>query len=185
MRGLTIVGLVALAGCGGSTADRSYVPLTVGPAAVYRPPPGARAAAGLACAPAVGARRAFHIELFAHRHVVLVPAGIGVVAPRRAGAYVRGGRCFYPLVTLEPTGVVEVAAAGRPLRLGDLFAVWGQPLSATRLADFAGAPVRAYVGGRLVPGDPAAVALRPHLEIVLEIAGYVQPHAAYGFPPGL
>jgi hypothetical protein len=117
--------------------------------------------------------------------VILVAPGIGVAGARRAGARVAGGRCFAPLVTLDPTGVVELGAAGRRLRLGDLFAVWGQRLSRTRVAGFAGARVRAWVDGRAVGGDPAAIALAPHLEIVLEIAGYVPPHVSYGFAAGL
>lgn len=125
------------------------------------------------------------MELFANQRVIVVPSGVGVAAPRRVGPYVRGGACFYPLVTLEPTGVVELTARRRPLRLGDLFALWGQPLSPSRLASFGGAPVRGYVNGQAVSGDPAAIVLRPHLEIVLETGGYVEPHRSYRFPPGL
>jgi hypothetical protein len=116
--------------------------------------------------------------------VVAVPAGIGVAGARGDGARIGGGRCFYPLITRDPTGVVEVAA-GRPLRLGELFGLWGQPLTATRLAGFGGGAVQAYVDGRAVAGDPSAIVLAPHREIVLEIAGSVPPHAAYRFPPGL
>jgi hypothetical protein len=176
-----------VAGCGqtNATPDRSYVPLTVGPGPAYRPPAAARPSAGLACRSAAGVRRGLHVELFAHRHVVVVPPGIGVVGGRRDGAYVRGGRCFYPLITREPTGVVELAARGRPPRLGDLFAVWGQPLSPTRLAGFGGGRVRAYVDGAAFAGDPRRIALRPHLEIVLELGGYVPPHRSYRFAPGL
>jgi hypothetical protein len=117
--------------------------------------------------------------------VVIVPAGIGVVGGRREGAVVGGGRCLAALITRDPTGVVELDVAAGPRRLGDLFAVWGQPLSATSLAGFRGAPVRAYVDGRAVPGDPRGIVLRPHLEVVLEIGGYVAPHRGYRFPAGL
>src|SRR4051812_49883886 len=101
-------------------------------------------------------RRRFgvHIELFAARRVMLVAPGVGVAPPRvRDGAYVRGGRCSYPLRTREPTGVVEVEATGRPKTLGDMFAVWGQPLSRRRMAGFRG-QARALVGGRPWPRDP-------------------------------
>jgi hypothetical protein len=126
-----------------------------------------------------------HVELFAARRVVLVAPGIGIAPPRtRDGAYVRGGRCTYPLRTREPTGVVEVEAGGRTKRLGDLFAVWGQPLSRKRMAGFKG-PVRAYVGGRRWRRDPRTIALTRHAQIVLEVGGYVAPHAVYRFPPGL
>ena len=125
-----------------------------------------------------------HLELFAARRVVLIPPGIGVAPPRRrVGAYVRGGRCSYPLRTREPTGVVEVAA-GRALTLGDLFAVWGQPLSRTRMAGF-NARVRAYVNGRSFTNAPGRIRLDHHVQIVLEVGAYVRPHAHYRFAPGL
>ena len=126
-----------------------------------------------------------HVELFANRHVVVIPAGIGVFRPLLAGAFVRAGRCYYPLVTLDPTGVVEIAVFDDPVTLGTLFELWGQRLSSTRLAGFAGHRVRAFVDGRAVPGDPAAIRLRRHDEVVLETSGSVVPHASYQFAGGL
>src|SRR5436309_3131268 len=106
-----------------------------GPAPRYRPPALSAATAagrplpGLPCLRSLGARFGAHVEIFVGGLDVVVPAGIGVAAPhRRDGAYVLGGRCSYPLRTSDPSGVVEVRA-GRRLTLGDLFAVWGQPLS--------------------------------------------------------
>lgn len=132
-----------------------------------------------------GARRfGVHLELFAARKVVVVASGIAVAPPRkRRGAYVSGGRCSYPIRTREPTGVLEVWA-GRRLTLGDLFALWGQPLSPTRMAGFRG-NVRAFVGGRPWSGDPRTIPLERHAQVVLEVGGHVPPHARYRFPPGL
>jgi hypothetical protein len=125
-----------------------------------------------------------HIELFARSRGIVVPPGIGISQPVRTGAYVVGGRCRYPLRTVEPTGVVRVdASAGEP-HLGELFALWGQPLSSTRLGAFNGR-VTAYVDGARWRGDPRTVPLRRHNQIVLETGAYVAPHASYGFPPGL
>jgi hypothetical protein len=99
------------------------------------------------------------------------------------GAYVRGGRCSYRVRAREPTGVIEVEPGSR-LALGDLFSVWGQPLSRRRLAGFRG-PVEAFVAGRRWAGDPRAIPLTRHAQIVLEVGGHVPPHARYRFPPGL
>jgi hypothetical protein len=96
---------------------------------------------------------------------------------------VRGGRCAYPARTREPTGVIEVEE-GATLHLGDLFALWGQPLGPRRLAGFRGR-VEAYVGGRRWRGDPRAIPLRRHAQIVLEVGGHVRPHTSYQFAPGL
>jgi hypothetical protein len=196
---LVVVASAALvAGCGGDDADtpsRSALPAgapPVGPGPRYRPPSlGSQARraepiAGMRCTQAGAAAPRFgaHLELFANRYVVTVPQGIGIAPPRSEdGAYVRGGRCEYPLRTREPTGVIELAAGTRAT-LGDLFAVWGQPLSRTRIAGFEGA-VRAFVDGRPWRGDPRAIPLERHAQITLEVNGYVRPHADYRFPPGL
>jgi hypothetical protein len=191
-RALIAAVVVSLSGCGGREAERlpSRAP-SLGPTRMHRPASLGREAAdgrpiqGLRCAGGERPRFGVHLELFAARRVVLVPPGIGIAPPRtRDGAYVRGGRCSYPVRTREPTGVVEVETNGRPQTLGDLFAVWGQPLSRRRMAGFRGS-VSAHVGGRPWRADPRTIPLRRHAQIVLEIGGYVKPHAAYQFPPGL
>jgi hypothetical protein len=136
------------------------------------------------CTQAERSRFGAHLELFARRRVLLVAAGIGIAPPqRREGAYVRGGRCSYPLRTREPTGVIEVEDGARRT-VGDLFELWGQPLSRRRIAGFRGR-VHAHVGGRPWRGDPRAIPLRRHAQIVLQVQGRVPPHAKYRFPPGL
>jgi hypothetical protein len=186
-----------VSGCGGSSRHppatepplRSFAP-GVGRGPAFRPPSLGRAAAagrpiaGLRCTRAEPPRFGVHLELFAAGRVVLVPPGVGVAPPRvRSGAYVRSGRCSYPLRTREPTGVIEVAR-GTKAMLGELFAVWGQPLGPRRMAGFRGR-VRAYVGGEPWRGDPRSIPLTPHAEIVLEIGPFVKPHSTYRFAPGL
>jgi hypothetical protein len=124
-----------------------------------------------------------HIELFARRQVVIVPAGIGVAPPvTHDGAAIRGGRCSYPVRTLEPTGVVEFDPTRRPT-VDDLFAVWGRRLSRSQLLSFRG-HLRAYVGGRRRLGSPGKIPLGRHAEVVLEVGGYVPPHRLFLFGPG-
>ena len=185
---------LALAGSLGCGDSGPPTPPSVGPGARYRPASLSDRAArglpigGLVCRPGRRERHGAHLELFAHQRVVIVAAGIGIAPPRRrSGAYVRSGRCEYPAITVEPTGVIQVERGAR-LTLGDFFAIWGRPLSRTRLAGFAAPPggrVLAFVGGRAWRGDPRAIPLRRHAQIVLEVRGYVPPHSRYGFPPGL
>jgi hypothetical protein len=147
-------------------------PWPIGPGPRYHPPAALRAGepvAGMRCGN--GRRFSVHVELFAHRRVVIVPPGIGVA---------RG--CSYPVRTTQPTGVVEVARGPRRT-LGDLFAVWGRRLGPRRLLSFPGR-VSVFVGGRRRPGDPRTVPLTPHAEIVVEVGGYVAPHPSYVFPRG-
>jgi hypothetical protein len=119
-----------------------------------------------------GARFAVHVELFARREVAILPPRIGVA---RSG-------CRYPLSTTTPTGIVDVAEAGR-FTLGDLFRVWGRWLAPTRLLSFKG-PVSVFVDGHRRSGDPRRVVLTRHSEIVIEVGGYLTPHASYLFPKG-
>jgi hypothetical protein len=127
---------------------------------------------------------AAHVELFARGHVVIVPAGLGVAPPRRrAGAYVTGGRCRYPIWTSEPTGLVRLAR--RDLTLGDLFALWGQPLSRGRMARWR-ATVRAHVSGLRWRGDPRRIPLVQHAQVVVQAGPPIlRPNPDYRFPAGL
>jgi hypothetical protein len=146
-------------------------PWPIGPGLQYRPAAPARdgrPVSGMRCGSA-HARFAAHVELFAHRRVVVVPRGIG-----------RGPGCAYPLRTLQPTGVV---LATRIATLGDLFRIWGRQLGPRRLLSFLG-PVRVFAGGRPVGGDPRTVRLLPRREVVIELGGYLPPHPSYVFPKG-
>ena len=187
VRGLRLAPLACLLAVAipGAALAAGPIPSPIGVGAPYHPAPGAVPVAGLRCARAEPSRFGAHLELFAHRRVVIVPAGIGIAPPlRRQGAYVLGGRCSYPLRTREPTGVVEVER-GASLTLGRLFQVWGQPLSKTRLVGFVSrSPILAFVDGRRWRGDPGAIPLRPHAQIVLELGGYVPPHPYFLFAGG-
>ena len=158
---IELVAALALAG------DPSVRPWPIGPGAAYRPSAGPTVQDSVC--PNGGAFRV-HVELFAERNAVVVPAGIGA--------------CSDPVRTRTPTGVFEVSSRGRPT-VGDLFRVWGQPLSTHRLASFtSGSPVRVYVNGRPVGGPVGSIPLTKDAEIVLEIGGYVPPHRFFLFPKG-
>lgn len=162
--------------------------------AAFRPPAlGAPKAAlgapidSLRCVARRGVSYGAHVELFADNRGVVVPAGIGIAEPQhRRGLFVLGGRCAYPLRTVDPTGVIEIdRAGGRPApTVGELFALWGEPLAPTRLAGFAGGVV-AFVDGRRWSGDPREIPLERHTQVVLELGPFVAPHGSYLFPPWL
>lgn len=205
--------LAALAGCGGAavktrpggvaahplgTGTRSDVVRTTGAGVSGRPAigagprfqPSANPGGPLhgACRPGLGDRFLVHVELFARHTVILVPAGVGARPPRALrGAYLLSARCFGPVVTIEPTGVLLVRP-GAPRTLGDLFSAWGRPLTRGRLLSFAaggGREVAAYVGGVRWHRDPRAIPLRRHAQIVIEVGRHVAPHRRYAFPPAI
>jgi hypothetical protein len=191
-----VLGVAAAAaawGCGGAPAPpapRAPFAVPFGPGERYRPPSLSAAVADgrpvgrLRCRTDIAARATAHLELFAHGLGIVVPAGAGLAPPRRrTGAYVRGGRCSYPLRTTEPTGLIEFRRDTRAT-LGDLFALLGQPLSRMRLASFRG-PVRGWVDGRPWHGEPGALPLRPGGQVVVAVGmARVPVHAAYEFPQG-
>jgi hypothetical protein len=188
-----------LAGCGSeridplvkTPLDASRIP-PIGASPRHHPPSLAAAGRvgrpirGLQCSQNAGPRYGIHLELFGAGQTIIVPAGIGIAPPRRVdGAYVRVGRCSYPLRTIEPTGVVQVRRdLGRVPTLGHLFDVWGQPLGSRVMAGWHG-PVKAYVAGRRRHGDPRDIPLRRHAQVVLVVGPDVPVHVRYVFPPGL
>lgn len=165
----------------------SVRPWPIGAGAAYRPTAApavvrsGRAVGAYRCAPA-GGFVAFHLEIFANRQVVVIPAGIGVARPlSQLGATVTAHGCSYPVRTLTPTGVVELRRGAR-ISLAGFFRVWGEALGSKRIASFrSDGPVRAYLDGRRVRGAPGAIVLRSHEEVVLEIGAYVQPHRFFLF----
>jgi hypothetical protein len=197
----TAVGLVALmlcSACGASTsvpsgsgarpepsvdprlaARHGLVPTQIGHGAEFQPQAQAPEAG---CEPGgVAGRFRPHVELFGRRQAIVIPAGIGVGGrARREYGRIVGAGCRAGTRTLDPSGVVHFDRAG--LRLGDLFAVWGQPLGPARMLSFRG-PVSVFVGGRRVAGDPSQVPLRNGARIVVETGGYVPPHPSFRFPP--
>jgi hypothetical protein len=159
---------------------QGLIPTTVGRGPAFQPRARAPLASSCVAGPVAGRSRA-HVELFARRHVVVVPAGIGLGAPlRRESGRVVGARCRAGLRTLDPAGVIDFDAASTTL--GALFATWREPLGAARMLSFR-APVAVFVDGRRVHGDPRAVVLRDGTEVVVEAGGYVEPHSSFLFPP--
>jgi hypothetical protein len=154
--------------------DPSVIPLPIGSAPRYTPRAIAREGrpVGTLTCGEPGKTFRVHVELFAHRKVILVPPGIGIA---RSG-------CVYPARTLTPTGVFEIEE-GAKLRLGDLFRIWGRHLGERSLLSFRSrSPVRGYVAGKPFRGKPADIPLTPGAQIVVELGAYVPPHPTYLFP---
>ena len=147
------------------------IPTPIGHGPRFTPPRiGPERPAVVACnaGPGQASARA-HLELFARKHAIVIPARVGV----RPG-------CRFPLRTLTPTGVIEIGRRG--LTVGDFFAVWRMPLSGRRMLTFRG-PVTAFVDGKRWRRDVRSIRLADRRQIVLEVGGYVPPHTVYLFPP--
>jgi hypothetical protein len=107
-----------------------------------------------------------HLDVLANGARVTIPARIGVLPT-----------CRYWLSTSRSDGVVEIASpVRRTFTLGDLFDIWGAPLGRDRVLTFrtgSRRPLRIYVDGRRVTGDPRTVRLAPRREIALVIGRLV------------
>ncbi|MFL5845465.1 MAG: hypothetical protein ACJ762_12280 [Solirubrobacteraceae bacterium] len=173
---------VMLAGCGSEPASFELPAgaRPIGAGARFQPALADVAVPGCRRGP-LGERHGAHLELFGDGKVVLFARGIGTRGPRETiGGRISGARCFGPVVTIDPTGLV-LLRPGTRATVGDVFALWGQPLSRRRAASFRGA-VRVYVNGRRVGGPPQDIPLGVHDQIVLQVGEYVPPHASYYFP---
>ena len=80
--------------------------------------------------------------------------------------------CLFWLHTHDDTGLLHIEAPdNRGFTLGQFFAVWGQPLSATQLLSStvdASHKITATVNGTPFTGDPATIPLADHETIVLQ-----------------
>lgn len=149
------------------------IPIGVGPR--YHPPPAVEA---VCRAESLVAGSRVHLEVFASRRVVIVPAAIGIGKPMLRYGRVVAARCRAAIWTTDPTGVVRFKGSAR---LGDVFRVWGQQLDTRRLLSFRGR-VRLYRNGVPVGGDPRRLRLREGDQLVLEVGAYVPPHLRFLFP---
>jgi hypothetical protein len=141
----------------------------------------ARSANGVQCAPAE--QLVYHIH--AHLQVYVdgqpraLPGGIGmlgaVAQQTPYGAVYGAVVCYYWLHTHTADGVIHIESPLQAIyTLGNLFAVWNQPLSAHEVAGARG-PVSAFVNGQRWTKDPGAIPLIPHAAIQLDVGTPVVP----------
>jgi hypothetical protein len=124
-----------------------------------------------------------HLDLYVDGRKVTVPAGIGI--DPAVG--------FAPLHTHDPSGVLHVESPTvRTYTLGQFFAVWGVRFTPSCLGGYCaggGRQLRVFVDGRPVRGDPTALTLEPHQEIVIAFGTAAQlpspVPSSYQFPAGL
>src|SRR6266545_2198754 len=190
------VAVLALAGCATSTgvattADASPPP-PAGPQAApgstgWAAPADASVAVRAAGLPMLGEEKLAvhyhaHLDVLVDGQAVPVPAGLGIDQVRQLIA---------PLHTHDGSGIVHVeSATDVPFTLGQVFTEWGQPLRANAVGPVAlgsGRVLRVYRNGQAVTGDPAALVLHGHDEVVVWVGpADQQPQvpSSYKFPAG-
>ena len=110
-----------------------------------------------------------------------IPLGIGIVGLQtqqdQGFPFAGASKCYYWLHTHATDGVLHVESPTTALYpLSDVFALWGQPLSASQVGPAKGT-VTAYVNGKLFTGNPGTITLTPHATIQLDVGKVVPPVA--------
>jgi len=129
-----------------------------------------------------------HLAIFVDGQEQLVPLGVGIGQPWQVedsaeGPFVTDGSCFYWIHTHTEDGVVHIESPiRRRFTLGDFFAIWQVPLSATQVGPAQG-PVITYVNGSRDDRNPSEIPLLSHERIQLNVGGDVPPYV-FDFPPG-
>ena len=114
-----------------------------------------------------------HLQVYVDGHSRALPGGIGIVDENpietQHGLYYGALTCMYWLHTRAADGLVEAQApVARRFTLGDLFAVWNQPLTRRRVAGAHGR-VTVLVNGRRWRASPASIPLTEHAAIQLDV----------------
>jgi len=121
-----------------------------------------------------GEQLSYHV----HAHLTIIANGQPVTVPSQIGI---PGSCFYWLHTHDTTGAIHIEAPSpQTYTLGQLFDIWGQPLTSDNVAGNRG-NVTSFVDRAQLTGDPRTIALKDHASIVLEVGTPVPPPANYDF----
>jgi hypothetical protein len=104
-----------------------------------------------------------HLDLYVHGKQVVVPASIGI---NEAAGYIS------PIHTHDTTGVIHIESPTvRDFTLGEFFDVWGLRFTQQSIGGYtsdATNTLAVYVNGQPYAGDPRALVLGVHQEIVVE-----------------
>lgn len=116
-----------------------------------------------------------HLAIFINGQPKAVPLGIGMVPPALVqntshGPFAEGSNtCLYWIHVHATDGIVHLESPeARTFLLGQFFGIWQQPLSSNQIGPYTG-PVTATVNGQPWTGDPNAIPLDEHNQIVLNL----------------
>jgi len=130
--------------------------------------------------------------LHIHQHLDIYVNGKHITVPQGVGIY--DGQFLTELHTHDPTGIIHVESpVAKNFDLGQFFGVWGVRLSSNCIGGYCrtvpagkATPWRVYVNGKPYTGDPAALVLHSHQEIVFVIGTPPKKiPSKYKFPAGL
>ena len=123
------------------------------------------------------------LNLHIHQHLDIYVNGKHVDVPALIGIY--DGQFITELHTHDSTGIVHVEAPKKTTyRLGQFFGVWGVFLSPRCIGGYCG-KLKMYVNGKRYTGNPVALPLASHQEIVIVFGKAPKKiPSSYRFPAG-
>ncbi|MEU1629002.1 hypothetical protein ABZ746_27545 [Streptomyces sp. NPDC020096] len=123
-----------------------------------------------------------HLDILVNGRPVTVPAFIGIDARQQR---------ISPLHTHTPDGVIHIESPVKAtFTLGQFMTEWNVALSAQQLGGLkaeGGKELHAYVNGKQIKGDPAAIELKAHDEIALvygPAGAQVKIPSSFNWPAG-
>jgi hypothetical protein len=127
---------------------------------------------GIPCAPPI---ETYHI----HSHLSIIVNGQAQAIAANAGIVDTASLdCHYYIHTHDRSGKLHVEApANGTFTLGQFFAIWGQPLSATNVAGITGMPQKIYITENSTvtefTGDPTTIPLQSHRHIAIVLGSAI------------
>lgn len=121
-----------------------------------------------------------------HAHVALINKGKQVAIPALIGFDVNHD-CLFWVHTHGPAsdGIIHEEAPHKVVpQLNTFFKIWGQPLTASKIATIkvgAGEQVRTYINGKPYAGALGAIKLPPHQDVVIEVGPPFVPPPKFNF----
>jgi hypothetical protein len=125
-----------------------------------------------------------HLSIIVGGNETTLPAGVGIDQTTQ---------CLYWLHVHATDGLIHIEApktsAARKFTLGDVFDIWGKPLSSTQIGAAKltkDQKLVMYVDGKPYTGNPRSIVLASHTQVVVEITPpEVTPPPTFTFPSGL
>jgi hypothetical protein len=114
-----------------------------------------------------------HLSVYVNGALRPVTPGVGIVQPQSQQTptvpFYGASNCYYWLHVHTQDGVIHVESPTQTsYTLGQFFAIWGQPLTSSRVGPATG-KLTIFVDGKPYTGDPAAITLGSRKDIQIDV----------------